>query len=288
MIRNHTTIAMSLLLTLAGACADEHDQTFCSGDDDNQDTSDQASDGLGCVSLQESALLAQRPNSGIRKVTWRVDPPNFGIVNVQSENRFATCRDSVCYLGARGKISLHTNATTQTRFVDWTGCAESTESTIEVRTPAQDVECVAHYVPGIPPRPTAEDRVFCRNLYSNQEESRPIEEQEIGCITYEEGAQLAQQPDSGVHKVTGRVDPPQYGILYAYSENSYAICSDGVCYVSERGEISMSTGARTQTRFVNWTGCIESEDSHFVLSAPTEDVECVANYVPGISPETGK
>lgn len=129
----------------------------------------------------------------------------------------------------------------------------------------------------------AEDAPFCASDVQvvNGEYVDSGDPNQPACITFEEAADLATQPENGVYEVRARVEPNPSGLINATADNANAVCRGGTCYVRGDGRVALRAYGH-QTVFFGWTGCVESAEPHFVLGPITASSECVAHFGPGL------
>jgi len=109
-----------------------------------------------------------------------------------------------------------------------------------------------------------------------------VADDDPACISFEEAAALAAQPDSGVHRVTASNQPTLGSFVTASADDSEGICSEGTCYVRGEGTVSLHATATTQMVFQHWSGCSDSAEPVITIGPLSEDADCVANFGPGL------
>ncbi len=108
----------------------------------------------------------------------------------------------------------------------------------------------------------------------------PGDEEPTGCITFEEAAELAKDPYSGVHTVTIRRDPDNTAAAPPFALNGDAICRVDTCYVRWQGELALNATPSPGQDFLRWSGCSDSTEARITLRHIRRDSECVAHFVP--------
>jgi hypothetical protein len=100
-----------------------------------------------CITFEEASELANDPYSGVHTLTVSRDPPNTAAAIPTASNEDATCRGDTCYVRKRGKVAIVATPSPGQRFLNWSGCSDSTDSRLELTNLRADTECVAHFVP---------------------------------------------------------------------------------------------------------------------------------------------
>lgn len=100
------------------------------------------------------------------------------------------------------------------------------------------------------------------------------------CIDFDEAAELARNPYSGVKILTVITDPLNTGAAIPSAENDDATCKAGTCYVRRAGAVSIRVTGSPGQMFKNWSGCSDGTEPILKLSAITRDTQCVAHLVP--------
>jgi hypothetical protein len=110
---------------------------------------------------------------------------------------------------------------------------------------------------------------------------------ETGCISFEEAADRAAQPGSGIYELTTTTEPNPSGAVNATAANGNAICQFGTCYVKDDGQVDLA-GYGHQTVFFGWSGCSDSSEQTLTLGPLTANAECVAHFGPGLIVASGQ
>ncbi|HEX5660815.1 MAG TPA: hypothetical protein VFX59_26660 [Polyangiales bacterium] len=125
----------------------------------------------------------------------------------------------------------------------------------------------------------AEDLAFCSC------EVAPCEDEaESACVTFDEAADRAAQPNSGIYKVTTGQDGG--GAVNASAANANAICQHGTCYVKGDGQVDLAAYGH-QTVFFGWSGCSDSTAPHLTLGPLSANAACAAHFGPGLIRASG-
>jgi hypothetical protein len=127
---------------------------------------------------------------------------------------------------------------------------------------------------------SAGDAPFCSCDFSGVCHD-PSDPTQPACIGFDEAADLARQPGSGVYQIATRVDPAAWGAVDAAPANANAICQRGTCYVRGDGQVSL-TAYGHQSVFFGWSGCSDATQPHLVLGPIIASTECIAQMGPGL------
>jgi hypothetical protein len=259
-----------------------------------------------CVSFDEAEQLAQRPGSGLRKLTGNAT--GGGVVTVVSQNAQTICRGTTCYLRRTGEVELYAAPGPSSLFVGWSGCSTSTEQRIAISNLRADAVCTAQFAPrfivintgvtgwyrarvSIDQCPGAQ---ACAVEYGGDITLRAPTSDSYRFLSW--SCAMSTDPTLALTDVRSVLPPCIAQFAAVTRDVSWEVASDTPfgsvqntsgpdfvcdathCAVVLHQQIHLQAVPDDGATFVGWSGCSTSSEPSLMLQDVTEDHHCVARF----------